>query len=158
MNSTGKGGWWTRFAAASAGGVAIVAGVFCLVLCALLAVNAVRLLSCDPLDHPGLAALRESFAAAPADGEIERRIRELDLAVRREFLVRNARARAGAGLLAGGAVVLLAALALRETLHARPPLPSSDPESQRLWRAAVLARRAVAAGGADHANRGGHVH
>jgi outer membrane protein assembly factor BamB len=100
---------------------AAVAGVFCLVVGGVLAWHVMAARQSDPLDNEQLQWLRTQLAERPDDAALIARAREVDLELRREFFRRQRIVNMGIGLLAGGAVVLLAAAAV--AVWARRPDP-----------------------------------
>ncbi len=93
--------------------VALVAGVFVLVLSVLLIADHVRLLQMDPLNDPVLLELREKLAGETGSNDaIVEQIRTYDLYARRMFFSTQAQRRSGGMLLLGGAMLCFVALKL----------------------------------------------
>ncbi len=113
-------------------GVALVAGVFSLVVCVLLVANYLQIRLSDPLDSEELAALRATLRLEPNDDSIKERIRELDLELREEYFRRREFSRRGVYLLAAGIVVFLIGARLAVRYHEKLPMPreKSDAESR----------------------------
>lgn len=111
---------WPRLHAA-ARATAHVAALFCAVVGALIAINHIQTLRADALNLTGLKELREQLKASPGNAQLQEQIRTLDLLARQAFFASARFARIGAGLLLGGAAVLVAALRLMAA--ARPALP-----------------------------------
>lgn len=123
---------------------ALVAGVFTLLLVALLALNFARRLRSDPLEHPELVALKVQLAAQPRSNELKTQIRQLDQNLRAEYFRYQARAHAGAWLLLGGAAVFLLSVFGMATLKPVAPQPLRGPERDaRQWNEPRRARWAV---------------
>lgn len=108
--------------------LAVVAGVFCVVMATLLVANTVQLAALKPLDSPALTALREQYRSSPESEELAARIRELDLLARRAYFTRRWQIRTGGYLLLAGAAVLLACLRAASALSQRPPEPGPPGE------------------------------
>lgn len=123
---------------------ALVAGVFTLLVAALLALNFAQRQSTDPLEHPELAALKVRLAAEPRSSALKTQIRQLDQELRAEYFRYQSRAHAGAWLLLGGAVVFLVSIFGMTTLHPSAPQPLRGLERDaRQWSEPRRARWAV---------------
>ena len=128
---------------------AAIAGVFSLVVCALLFYDYSRRASGAPLENEAFLALKAALAKQPEnDSDLKLRIRSLDLALRREYFRQRTFTRVGAALLLGGAAIFLAstktAAALRRELpHPQPLSTPQDVESRwsraGRWAVAALA-------------------
>ena len=147
---------------------AVVAGVFSLVIAAMLVLDYTRRMAKDPLDSKTFAALKDALAAVQDDrlrladedrrnkqlkGEFEERfktqIRALDLELREEYFRQRGFTEWGSYLLLCGVVVLLIAGKTAATISRKlpmpgPPAPSGhDPEAQTSatarWAVVVLA-------------------
>jgi len=119
--------------------VAAVAGIFTLVLAALLIINYVQIQATKPLDNPELLKLREQLAASSEqDDALVNQIRALDLLVRKAFFTSQAQLRIGGRLLLAGAIVFLAAFRLAARWNPKTPVPGGAPDSAGYWR--VLAQ------------------
>jgi len=141
-------------------GVAVVSGLFSLVVSILLIANYVQVQAITPLDNPELLKLRQQLAAAPeADKNSEAasyrpaadlvdQIRTLDLLTRKAFFTSQAHLKMGGYLLLGGVAVLLAAW--RTAARCRPRLPQPDvaPPSKWYWTSRARAGGLVASAGA----------
>ena len=110
--------------------VAAVAGIFTLVLAALLIINYVQIQATKPLDNPELLKLREQLAASSEqDDALVNQIRALDLLVRKAFFTSQAQLRIGGRLLLAGAIVFLAAFRLAARWNPKTPVPGGAPDS-----------------------------
>ena len=108
--------------AVAARSVALVAGLFSLILCVLLLADFVRIQKMDPLNDPHLLQLREKLAASTGGHEgLVEQIRTFDLYARRAFFSNQEQRRLGGFLLLGGTVVCFMALKLSRLL--KPELP-----------------------------------
>ena len=90
--------------------MAVLAGVFSLVVCALLLANYAAGRATDPLAPAHLTALKTQLVGRPSDEALKSEIRRLDKQVREEFFRRKAFARGGNWLLLAGLVVFLSAV------------------------------------------------
>lgn len=125
---------------------ALVAGVFCVAVAAILIFSHFLAAANDPLKPPALEAARKQLQANPTDELLKQHIRDLDLQVRRQYFRHQARNHSGAYLLLGGFIVALIAtkrlLARRETV----PQPQLNHDAaEQASRRAVLTRWSVAA-------------
>lgn len=119
--------------------VAVVSGLFSLIVSILLIANYVQVRAITPLDNLELLKLRQQLAAAPdADANLVAEIRAMDLLTRKAFFTSQAHLRMGGYLLLGGVAVLLAAL--RTASRCRPRLPrpvrlqpDPTPSSKSYW-------------------------
>lgn len=108
--------------AIAARSVALVAGLFSLILCVLLLADFVRIQKMDPLNDPHLLQLREKLAASTGGHEgLVEQIRTFDLYARRAFFSNQEQRRLGGFLLLGGTVVCFMALKLSRLW--KPELP-----------------------------------
>jgi outer membrane protein assembly factor BamB len=126
--------------------IAAVAGVFALVVCALLAYDYARRLVKDPLDSAAFQALVAALDQQPANDALKIQIRDLDLQLRREYFRQRAFAHVGAALLLVAVAVFLVATKTAATLHRRLPTPdalSAPQDYEAVWTRS--ARWAVAA-------------
>ncbi|MBN2581082.1 MAG: PQQ-like beta-propeller repeat protein [Pirellulales bacterium] len=125
---------------------ATVAGVFAIVVCALLAYDYSRRLVKDPLDSQAYAALKNALAQQPANETLKEQIRTLDLQLRREYFRQRAFTAVGAILLLAGILIFTFAAKAAVTLHRKLPQPQLLPpvaDAEARW--TPRARWAVAA-------------
>jgi outer membrane protein assembly factor BamB len=123
---------------------AAIAGVFSLVVCALLIYDYSRRGNGDPLENEVFQTLKAALAKQPDNDVLKSQIRVLDLQLRREYFRQRAFTVAGAVLLLGGVAIFLisiktAAALRRELPHPQPIATPPDVESQwtRIGRWAV---------------------
>ena len=122
------------------GGVAVV---FCLVVAVLLTVGVIQLRQADPLESPGLQALRSDVAAAPRDEALRAEVRELDRLARGAYFGGRQYLKRGGRLLAGGGIVLLLALGGARWLQRDERLRVPRRAAESPDRDGVRGRRAV---------------
>ncbi len=128
-----------------ANGVAVVSGLFCLVVSTLLIANYLQIQAFEPLDSPELLELRAQLAEAPdAEAELVERIRGLDLLARKAFFTSQAHLRIGGYLLFAGVVVLLVALKVSARWSRRLPEPAAEAPDGRHWAEQGRSRELVA--------------
>jgi len=109
---------------------AAVAGVFVVVICALLLYDYSRRLVKDPLDSAAYKALVTSLDQQPTNEALKVQIRELDFQLGREYFRQRAFSHVGAGLLLVFLVVFLVAAKSAATLRRRLPSPEVQPTLQ----------------------------
>lgn len=107
--------------------VAAVAGVFSVVVSALLLGNYAHRLVKDPLDSDQFRALKAQLAQKPRDQEIKTQIRDLDLELRDAYFRQRRFSEIGAYLLLGGLLVWAGAARTATVLRRRLPQPGPCP-------------------------------
>ncbi len=127
--------------------VAFIAACFTGIMAILLTATFIQLTVNDPLENPGLEALRKRLAENPQDDVIRQGIRVLDLQARRAYFSTHYQVRSGTLLMLLGAAVLFGALRIQAVAERKLPRPDGSPESAREWAAGRSARRALAGGG-----------
>ena len=124
--------------------IAIVAGVFSLIICASLILNYIQGKVSDPLNSGGLIELKESLFRQPESDLIKEKIRTLDLQLRREYFRRREFSRFGSYLLISGISVFLIGIKSAAAYRKKLPMPQAISQAQdEESRAAMLARRSV---------------
>ena len=128
--------------------VAIVSGLFTLILSILLIVNCVQVKSIAPLDSKELVELRKQFVEAPGTNEdLAEHIRALDFLARKAFFTSQAHLKLGGALLLGGAIIFLISLKLATIWNPDVPDTEEEVEPASEWQSASLARQLVVLGG-----------
>jgi hypothetical protein len=125
---------------------AAVAGVFSLIVCALLLYDYSLRRAKDPHEAAVFKDLRLAVSQQPDNAQLKEAIRGLDLQLREEYFRQRAFARVGAWLLLGGVVVFLVAAKSAATLRRRLPAPqpqTAPGDLETRWTA--VARWSVAA-------------
>lgn len=110
-----------------AGRVAAVAGVFSLVVSALLLTNYAYRLVKDPLDSDQFRDLKAQLAQKPRDEGLKAQIRDLDLALRNAYFRQRRFSEIGAYLLLAGALICAGAARTATVLRRRLPQPGPCP-------------------------------
>ena len=100
--------------------IAAVAGVFALLVAAILLYDYTRRLAKDPLDSAAFKTLVSALDQQPTNETLKEQIRTLDLQLRREYFRQRALAQAGAVLLLVSVAVFL--VAAKDGRHAAPPV------------------------------------
>lgn len=108
---------------------AVVAGIFCAIVCALLLADYDRRRGEDPLQSEAFLLLKAELAQRPDDEGLKAATRALDLELREEYFRQRRFAEVGTWLLLGGIVVFLASVKSATTL--RRKLPSPEPQAAR---------------------------
>jgi outer membrane protein assembly factor BamB len=127
-----------------------VAGLFCVVLCAVMLYNHVTASTNDPWKSPQLIALKEKLVTEPKNEAVKKEIRRLDFEFRQHYRRRLALNGLGGWLLLGGALLLVVTSRQARELSRKPPLPQGKHEAieQRARHDSARARWAVATAGA----------
>ena len=121
-----------------------MAGIFALVVAALMIVNYLQVRATDPLDNPELLRLREELASAPgADEELIYQIRALDLLARRAFFTNQAQLRIGGYLLLAAAVVFVIAFRLAARWNPKVPTPLDAANGEGYWQGIAQAKELI---------------
>ncbi|MDK1031813.1 MAG: PQQ-binding-like beta-propeller repeat protein [Planctomycetia bacterium] len=126
----------------------IVAGVLSVIVCLFLVIGYFGLHAADVLESEELAELKEAVAKRPADEALRKRVRELDLELRKEYFRLLDLSAYGAPLLAGCIICFLASVKLVFALKKRLPMPQGSAEDAEAHsRASARARWSVASVG-----------
>jgi len=133
---------WSRPAAVW---TAAAAGGLSLVVCAVMAVQAVRMTMDDPLDSIEFRSLQEQLRLRPADKALKQRLRAMDLELREEYFGRQRLLVSGGYILAVCLGIFVLAAKLAGDIRKKPPAPSGAPQAGGQWRMARLGRWSVAA-------------
>jgi len=133
---------WSRPAAVW---TAAAAGGLSLVVCAVMAVQAVRMTMDDPLDSTEFRSLQEQLRLRPADKALKQRLRAMDLELREEYFRRQRALVSGGYILAVCLGVFVLAAKLAGDTRKKLPAPSGAPRPGAQWQVARLGRWSVAA-------------
>jgi outer membrane protein assembly factor BamB len=106
---------------------AAVAGIFSLLVAALLLYDVGRRTLKDPLEDAQLQSLKGALAAQPENKDLRARIQNLDQQLREEYFRQRLFSTIGAGLLLGG--IAVAAIAARTAATLRRKLPRPQPQA-----------------------------
>ena len=117
-----------------------IAGLFCLLVCALLVYEHFAAAVNDPWKAPQLLALKDKLAAEPRNEAVQKEIRRLDQKFRQKTRLRLALDQSGAWLLLGGTLALVLAAGKAAALQRTPPLP--QPKTDAGEQSLILASRA----------------
>jgi len=125
---------------------AAVAGVFSLMVCALMLYDFSRRVAKDPFEAAEYKTLKSALAQQPDNEELKQLIRDEDLRLRSEYFRQRVFMSVGVGLLLGGLAVFLLAARSAATLRRKLPYPQPQTASHDAETAmAQTARWAVAA-------------
>lgn len=122
---------------------AVIAAVFCCVVVALMAVNAVKSRAYDPLNAPELLRRQLDLNRDPQNARLRAEVRRLDREIRTAYFRSRRFAVQGSYLLLGGVVVFLLATEAARALRPSMPLPLA-PTAEEAGMAAMQGRRGVA--------------
>jgi len=127
-------------------GVAIVSGVFAILICAMVIVNYMQINKVDPINTEVINSLVERLNDNPNDNQLREQIREMDLLVRKAFFTNQWEVRTGAYLLLLSLIVMIIAMQIMRM--GKKTLPSVDEEySQNIIRYQQNARKWLSIGG-----------
>lgn len=110
-------------------GVAIVSGVFAILICAMVIVNYLQINKVDPVNTEVINSLVERLNDNPNDAQLREQIREMDLLVRKAFFTNQWEVRTGAYLLLLSIIVMI--IALQVMRMGKKNLPSVDEDYQQ---------------------------
>jgi hypothetical protein len=147
LGNNEKEKWGVRIWYKIARGIAIVIGVFSLIVSILLIAHYLQLNAVDPLNSTALTSLQKKMAETPEDAELKEELRSIDLLARRAYFIRRWQIRTGGFMLFGGVVMFLVCLKIMNELHPRLPEPGAYNEASNTWHSKRLARRLIIAGG-----------
>ncbi len=128
-------------------GLAIVAGLFGVVMFILLTVNYLRLTQTDPLNAPHLVSLMTQAQAQPKNQSLTASVREMDLLARQAYFGSRRMAEAGAYYIMFSVIVMLLCLRSLKSMHEKEPDPMKNPANIDPQRALVASRPYVTAMG-----------
>ncbi|MCJ7680700.1 MAG: PQQ-like beta-propeller repeat protein, partial [Candidatus Aminicenantes bacterium] len=134
-----KEGVWYR----AARGVAVVSGIFALILSVLLIANFLQTQSVDPLNSSALTRLMEGLRENPEDTALKEQIRALDLLARKAYFTRQWQIRTGSYLLFGFILALLLSLKYMSAFRSRLPDLKKGPGPDKTWEEKLLSRRSL---------------
>ncbi len=125
--------------------VAVVSGLFSLIVCILLIANYLQIKALDPINQPELLALRAQLAeSSDPDPVLVQQVRAMDLLARKAFFTSQAHLRMGGQLLLGGVVVFLIALKLAGRWAPQLPAPGEGEDPQQHWASRARTKEAIA--------------
>ncbi|MBU4329766.1 MAG: PQQ-binding-like beta-propeller repeat protein [Acidobacteria bacterium] len=127
----------------TARGVAVVSGIFALILCVLLIANFLQTQSVDPLNSGALTRLMEELRENPEDTALKEQIRALDLLARKAYFTRQWQIRTGSYLLFGFVLALILSLKYMSAFRSRLPDLRKGPGPDRTWEEKLLSRRSL---------------
>lgn len=119
--------------------LAVVSGIFSLVVALLLLLNFWQVSLNDPLESKSLAALVQRLSEEPNNNELKQDIRNLDLLARKAYFNSQWQVKTGSYLLLFGAVAFALALRYYFSLKARIDLPEQQGENELAAR--ILSQR-----------------
>ncbi|MBA4387928.1 MAG: hypothetical protein C0404_08095, partial [Verrucomicrobia bacterium] len=146
-NQDGQNAGWGGFLRRAAGGVAVVGGIFIIVMGTLLVASYMQLRKADPLNTPELKRLQERFSVEPGNDNLKEEIRGLDLLVRKAFFGAQEQFRTGGILLLAGMIVFLVAAGTLVKTRKVVPRPGAPPADDAARGDRTTGIRFVAAGG-----------
>lgn len=125
----------------AAKGVAVVAGVFSVIILGLLVLNYLQIKLLDPMSTERLENLKVKLLEQPKNEQLINTIRELDLQLRKDKIRRLRFSQRGALLLLGAVAVFLIGIKSAKVFKEKPPHPPAITDQQtRQIRQAILTR------------------
>ncbi|RXQ89871.1 hypothetical protein EO244_13895 [Ancylomarina salipaludis] len=127
-------------------GVAIVSGVFAILICVMVIVNYMQINKVDPVNTEVINSLVERLNNNPNDIQLREQIREMDLLVRKAFFTNQWEVRTGAYLLMFSLIIMI--IALQIIGMGKKTLPEVDKEkTQNIIKYQKNARKWISLGG-----------
>ncbi len=123
--------------------IALVAGVFCVVVAFLLLLNYWQISKTDPVESKVMEALVSRLKQEPNNEKLIAEIRSFDLLARKAYFTSQWQIKTGAYMLLGGSVVLIFALTIYYSLNAKIDEPDTILENEIAGR--ILAQKWVIA-------------
>jgi len=124
-------------------GLGIVAGIFSLIVCALMIANNLSIKKTDPIHSPALLQLKNDLNTDRNNEALREEIRELDLLTRRAFFTSQRFNRMAIYMLVGGLVVMIVSFKTLEAYKAKFPYPDGRDPKDDLIENANWARKSV---------------
>ena len=112
--------------------IALVAGVFALLICVLLVANYIQIKKSDPVNMTVINSLVERLYANPADSVLRKDIRTLDLLSRKAYFTSQWQIRTGGYLLLALLAIMAIALQVVEYRRKINPVISAEPEDESM--------------------------
>ncbi|MCX6249415.1 MAG: PQQ-binding-like beta-propeller repeat protein [Bacteroidetes bacterium] len=120
--------------------LAMISGIFSLLICILIFINFFQLKRTDPLNSPALTLLQERLIQNPGDIALKQDIRQLDLMARKVFFTSQWQIRAGGYLLVACILVMIICLKTIELITPKiPSIAATGPEEP--WNLRKIQRR-----------------
>ena len=127
-------------------GLALVSGIFALLICVLVTVNFIQLKRTDPLNTPSLTILNEQLAKDPGNTALQQDIRQLDLLARKAFFTSQWQIRTGGYLLVACLLVVIICMKTLEMITPKIPVMQTNEPEDPLNRRKIQQRWIIAAG------------
>ncbi len=112
--------------------IALVAGVFALLICVLLVANYIQVKKSDPVNMTVINSLVERLYANPADSVLRKDIRTLDLLSRKAYFTSQWQIRTGGYLLLALIAIMVISLQVVEYRRKINPVISSAPDDESM--------------------------
>ncbi len=121
--------------------IAVIAGIFCIMVALLLLLNYWQMTKSDPTDSQTIKALVERLKQDPNDDALKMEIRNFDLLARKAYFNSRWQVKTGAYMLLFGAIVLAFALRFYYSLKAKIDQPDTVHENEIASR--ILAQKGI---------------
>ncbi len=126
--------------------IAVIAGIFCMVVAMLLLLNFWQVSKSDPIESKALQALVDRLKQEPNSDELKTEIRNFDLLARKAYFNSQWQVKTGAYLLLFGAIVLF--FALRVYYSAKSKIGEPDTSHENEIASRILAQKGIVIVGA----------
>lgn len=126
--------------------IAVIAGIFCMVVAMLLLLNFWQVSKSDPIESKALQALVDRLKQEPNSDELKTEIRNYDLLARKAYFNSQWQVKTGAYLLLFGAIVLF--FALRVYYSAKSKIGEPDTSHENEIASRILAQKGIVIVGA----------
>ncbi len=137
-----------RFYYIIARNVAVIAGIFSLIVCIFIIANFIQIKTQDPLNLPRIEKLIKEVKEDPQNQSLKETVRELDMLARRAYFSGLLFTKRGSYLLLFGIIILLIALKIISELKQKLPVLSKKESAEEFLEAGVLTRWAIGGLGA----------
>jgi len=127
--------------------IAMVAGIFAVILSVLLIVHFIQTKTVDPLNSKALSQLMLQLQDNPEDTALKEQIRALDLLARKAYFTFQWQIRTGSRLLFALVLVFLIGMKYMSSLQRQYPDLTEDPDREESWEMKLMARRYLLFGG-----------
>ncbi len=121
--------------------IAVIAGIFCVVVAMLLLLNFWQVTKSDPIESKALQALVDRLKQEPNSDELKTEIRNFDLLARKAYFNSQWQVKTGAYLMLFGAIVLF--FALRVYYSAKSKIGEPDTSHENEIASRILAQKGI---------------
>jgi outer membrane protein assembly factor BamB len=123
--------------------IALVAGIFAVIVSILMIANYIQTKSIDPLNSKALNHLMLELQKDPENVALKEQIRALDLLARKAYFTNQWQIRSGGFLLFASLLILIVSLKYINSFKSRLPDLEQELDSDASWQSKILARKYV---------------